>query len=157
MSKRGLYKLMKRSLLKNLVEWKNSPRRKPLILKGVRQVGKTWLLKEFGRLYYENVAYFNFDENEEDALQRLVDARLAHKVYRSTGPAPRRRQIGSERLVEEPQKVQGALSGSSQTPRAFFSRKPETRRRRLKYPPLHGGSGQSPPRTRPRKIATITS
>ena len=36
----------------------------PLILKGVRQVGKTWLLKEFGRLYYENVAYFNFDENE---------------------------------------------------------------------------------------------
>lgn len=64
MSKRGLYKLMKRSLLKNLVEWKNSPRRKPLILKGVRQVGKTWLLKEFGRLYYENVAYFNFcDDN----------------------------------------------------------------------------------------------
>ncbi len=67
MPERGLYKLMKRSLLKNLVEWKNSPRRKPLILKGVRQVGKTWLLKEFGRLYYENVAYFNFDENEEYA------------------------------------------------------------------------------------------
>ena len=39
--------------------------RKPLILKGVRQVGKTWILKEFGRRYYENTAYFNFDENEE--------------------------------------------------------------------------------------------
>lgn len=44
---------------------KNSPYRKPLILKGVRQVGKTWILKEFGRCYYENTAYFNFDENEE--------------------------------------------------------------------------------------------
>ena len=36
-----------------------------MILKGVRQVGKTWVLKEFGRRYYENTAYFNFDENEE--------------------------------------------------------------------------------------------
>jgi len=51
--------------LKNLLKWKNSPYRKPLILKGVRQVGKTWILKEFGKLYYENTAYFNFDENEE--------------------------------------------------------------------------------------------
>lgn len=48
-----------------LVNWKNSPYRKPLILKGVRQVGKTWILKEFGRLHYDNVAYFNFDENPE--------------------------------------------------------------------------------------------
>ena len=45
--------------------WKESPYRKPLILKGVRQVGKTWILKEFGRRYYENTAYFNLDENEE--------------------------------------------------------------------------------------------
>ena len=73
---------MKRSLLKNLVEWKNSPRRKPLILKGVRQVGKTWLLKEFGRLYYENVAYFNFDENEEDARFDVVsDDRIIDGVF----------------------------------------------------------------------------
>lgn len=48
-----------------LVEWKKSPYRKPLILKGVRQVGKTWILKEFGERCYENTAYFNFDENEE--------------------------------------------------------------------------------------------
>ena len=48
-----------------MLSWKNSPYRKPLILKGVRQVGKTWILKEFGRRYYENTAYFNFDENEE--------------------------------------------------------------------------------------------
>ncbi len=51
--------------MNKLLDWKNSPYRKPLILKGVRQVGKTWVLKEFGRRYYENTAYFNFDENEE--------------------------------------------------------------------------------------------
>ena len=51
--------------MKQLLNWKNSPYRKPLILKGVRQVGKTWILKEFGRQFYENTAYFNFDENEE--------------------------------------------------------------------------------------------
>ena len=56
---------MERVILKKLLDWKNSPYRKPLILKGVRQVGKTWILKEFGRRYYENTAYFNFDENEE--------------------------------------------------------------------------------------------
>ena len=56
---------MERFILKELLEWKNSPYRKPLLLKGVRQVGKTWILKEFGRCYYENTAYFNFDENEE--------------------------------------------------------------------------------------------
>ncbi len=56
---------MERLILNKLVEWKNSSHRKPLILKGVRQVGKTWLLKEFGKRYYENTAYFNFDENEE--------------------------------------------------------------------------------------------
>ena len=56
---------MERFILKKLLDWKNSPYRKPLILKGVRQVGKTWILKEFGRRYYENTAYFNFDENEE--------------------------------------------------------------------------------------------
>ena len=56
---------MERLILKRLLEWKNSPYRKPLILKGVRQVGKTWILKEFGRRYYDNTAYFNFDEHEE--------------------------------------------------------------------------------------------
>jgi len=56
---------MERFILKKLLDWKNSPYRKPLILKGVRQVGKTWALKEFGKRYYENTAYFNFDENLE--------------------------------------------------------------------------------------------
>ena len=56
---------MERFILQKLLNWKYSPYRKPLILKGVRQVGKTWILKEFGKCYYENTAYFNFDENEE--------------------------------------------------------------------------------------------
>lgn len=56
---------MERLIIKDLVRWKESTHRKPLILKGVRQVGKTWVLKEFGKRYYENIAYFNFDEHEE--------------------------------------------------------------------------------------------
>lgn len=56
---------MERLILGELLKWKKSKHRKPLILKGVRQVGKTWILKEFGNRYYENIAYFNFDENEE--------------------------------------------------------------------------------------------
>lgn len=56
---------MERLIWKDLLRWKNSKHRKPLILKGVRQVGKTWILKEFGRKHYENIAYFNFDEHEE--------------------------------------------------------------------------------------------
>ncbi len=56
---------MERLILNDLLKWKNSKHRKPLILKGVRQVGKTWVLKEFGKRYYENTAYFNFDEHEE--------------------------------------------------------------------------------------------
>lgn len=56
---------MERLVLEKLIKWKNSPYRKPLILKGVRQVGKTWLLKEFGKRFYKNTAYFNFDENPD--------------------------------------------------------------------------------------------
>ena len=56
---------MERLVMKKLLDWKNSKYRKPLILKGVRQVGKTWLLKEFANRYYKNLAYFNFDEHPE--------------------------------------------------------------------------------------------
>lgn len=56
---------MERKILSKLLRWKTSKHRKPLILKGVRQVGKTWVLKEFGRKYYDHVAYFNFDEQME--------------------------------------------------------------------------------------------
>lgn len=56
---------MKRNAMRDLVQWKESEDRKPMVLKGARQVGKTWLMKEFGSNYYQNYVYFNFDEEDE--------------------------------------------------------------------------------------------
>lgn len=55
---------MDRDALKQLTEWKSGKNRKPLIIQGARQVGKTWLMKEFGRLEYKNTVYVSFDRNE---------------------------------------------------------------------------------------------
>jgi predicted AAA+ superfamily ATPase len=55
----GAY-IMERQILNELLRLKESKYRKPLILKGVRQVGKTWVLKEFGKRYYKNTAYLFF-------------------------------------------------------------------------------------------------
>lgn len=60
---------MERKAEKLLYEWKNDSERKPLILKGARQVGKTWLMKQFGEKYYEKYFYFNFDE--EDGISSI--------------------------------------------------------------------------------------
>lgn len=54
---------MYRYAINNLIEWKNSPNHMPLIIKGARQVGKTWLMKEFGKTQYKKVAYISFDSN----------------------------------------------------------------------------------------------
>ena len=55
---------MQRLLMDELVNWKNKPNRKPLILKGARQVGKTWLMKEFGKTHFKKVAYVSFYNNQ---------------------------------------------------------------------------------------------
>lgn len=55
---------MKRFITEKLIKWKESKNRKPLILRGARQVGKTFILKEFGEKYYDSVAYFNFDHDD---------------------------------------------------------------------------------------------
>lgn len=55
---------MIRDAMNDLIKWKDSSRRKPLIIRGARQVGKTWLMREFGRIHYEKYAYINFDNNE---------------------------------------------------------------------------------------------
>lgn len=55
---------MKRNVLDELITWKEKPNRKPLILNGARQVGKTYILQEFGKLYYKQTAYVNCDRNE---------------------------------------------------------------------------------------------
>jgi len=56
---------LKRNAIQDLINWKSSDNRKPLVLKGARQVGKTWLMKEFGQNCYDSFVYFNFDEEEE--------------------------------------------------------------------------------------------
>ena len=54
---------MERAAMAELLGWKNKRNRKPLIIEGARQVGKTWLMKEFGRLHYQNTVYINFDSD----------------------------------------------------------------------------------------------
>ena len=67
---------MYRKIFKYLKEWKNSPYRKPLILQGARQVGKTYSILAFGKKEYENVAYFNFE----------TDARLKDTFEENINP-----------------------------------------------------------------------
>ncbi len=55
---------MKRILVDQLIHWKNGKNRKPLILQGARQVGKTWILKEFGRIAFKQTVYLNFESSE---------------------------------------------------------------------------------------------
>ena len=56
---------MNRNAIQELIAWKNSEERKPMVLKGARQVGKTWIMKEFGKTHYNSYVYFNFDEDDE--------------------------------------------------------------------------------------------
>ena len=62
---------MERSGINQLIEWKNKKNRKPLIVKGVRQCGKTYLIKKFGQSQFESMAYFNFEGNK--ALKSIFD------------------------------------------------------------------------------------
>ena len=63
---------MRRNALEELIKWKNDTERKPMVLRGARQVGKTWLMKEFGRTNYKSFVYFNFDE--EDELKSIFES-----------------------------------------------------------------------------------
>jgi predicted AAA+ superfamily ATPase len=66
---------MKRYAINSLVKWKNSTNRKPLILYGARQTGKTWLLKEFGKAFYKQCIYLNFDADKD--IHKYFDANIA--------------------------------------------------------------------------------
>lgn len=65
---------MYRIAIEKLKRWKESKNRKPLIIEGARQVGKTWLMKEFGKLYYSDTVYINFDSNS--TMKELFDSDL---------------------------------------------------------------------------------
>ena len=56
---------LKRNAIADLKKWKNDAERKPLVIRGARQVGKTWLMREFGQTCYDHFVYFNFDEEDE--------------------------------------------------------------------------------------------
>lgn len=71
---------MYRKIMEYLKEWKKSPYRKPLILQGARQVGKTYSVLEFGREHYENIAYFNFETNPQLIKTFVI------KIYRAEQP-----------------------------------------------------------------------
>lgn len=85
---------MQRYFIQNLIEWKDSKRRKPLILTGVRQCGKTYLLKEFGSEYFDNFCYINFEsagkysaifEYDYDVKRILREIELAENVKITAG------------------------------------------------------------------------
>lgn len=65
---------MYRTAMQQLLKWKDKKNRKPLIIRGARQVGKTWLMKEFGRENYAKVVYINFDNNER--MKNLFEGSL---------------------------------------------------------------------------------
>ncbi len=80
---------MERYAIKQLIDWKNKKNHKPLIIQGARQVGKTWLMQEFGKRYYKQVAYINFDLDEKsreifdtdyDTNRMIMDIGLATKI-----------------------------------------------------------------------------
>ena len=80
---------MQRYALKHLIDWKNKKNHKPLVIQGARQVGKTWLMQEFGKKYYEQVAYINFDVDlksreifdvDYDIERLIMDIGLATKT-----------------------------------------------------------------------------
>lgn len=68
---------MKREIISELLKWKNSNNRKPLIIHGARQVGKTYIVKQFGKENYDNLIYVNFETNQELSLQisESIDAK----------------------------------------------------------------------------------
>ncbi len=79
---------MERTAMNQLIRWKDKKRRKPLILKGARQVGKTWLMQEFGRRYFQRTAYVSLDNNQymKDVFQPDYDInRILMAVNIATG------------------------------------------------------------------------
>ena len=102
---------MKRNAIEQLISWKNSTDSKPLVLKGARQVGKTWLMEEFGRLYYDDTFYFNFDE--EDELQSVFKTnKNPHRIIELLGMIKGKKILPEKHLIifDEVQECSEALN-----------------------------------------------
>lgn len=70
-----------REIIDRLAKWKEDSDRRPLIIQGARQIGKTWVMKNFGAIHYKHVAYFNFDASEELARE-FTDVRHPERLIR---------------------------------------------------------------------------
>ncbi len=89
---------MNRNAIQDLINWKSSEERKPMVLKGARQVGKTWLMKEFGQNYYNSFVYFNFDE--EDELKSIFEtSKNPHRIIDLLSMIAGEKILPSETLI----------------------------------------------------------
>lgn len=102
---------MYRTAIEKLYKWKESKHRKPLIIEGARQVGKTWIMKEFGRNAYENTVYINFDSNSVMADLFAPDLNTERLIMGIELYAGRKINPDSTLLIfDEVQEVPKALS-----------------------------------------------
>ena len=102
---------MYRIAIEKLYRWKESRRRKPLIIQGARQVGKTWLMKEFGRSAYRDMIYINFDSNSRMAELFASDLNTDRLIMGIELYAGKKIDPGSTLLIfDEVQEVPRALS-----------------------------------------------
>ena len=102
---------MKRNAFEQLFAWKRDPERKPLILKGARQVGKTWLMREFGETQYQSYVYFNFDE--EDKLSSIFETNKSpQRIIERLGLLKGEKILPGETLIvfDEIQECSAALN-----------------------------------------------
>lgn len=102
---------MYRIAIEELLKWKESKRRKPLIIEGARQVGKTWLMKEFGKLHFKDTVYINFDSNSQMAELFASDLNTERLIMGLELYAGRKINADSTLLIfDEVQEVPRALA-----------------------------------------------
>ena len=113
---------MKRNIYNDLLKWKNNSNRKPLILEGARQVGKTWIVKEFGRNEFQQVAYLNFESSER--LRSLFNIDFEIKRIISTIEIEINHSINAENTLIIFDEIQEAEKGLTVL-KYFYEQRPE--------------------------------
>ena len=101
---------MQRKITRKLQNWAKKSDRKPLVIKGARQVGKTWAIKDFGDKFFAKTAYFNFDENSD--LISIFDVKDVQEIIRLLEYVAGFKFIPSETLIifDEIQQCPNALN-----------------------------------------------
>ena len=99
---------MYRTAIEKMKKWKDSRFRKPLIIEGARQVGKTWLMKEFGRQFYQQMVYINFDSNKQmkDLFTSSLDIEkiiMGLEIYSDMSISPENTLIIFDEVQEVPE------------------------------------------------------